>query len=1429
MSHLKLLALSMEAPKLFRAIADFQSDDPEDLSFKAGQTIVVTDQGQGRESWWEGEINGETGAFPGTYVEPLSKFVSQMAIQGVTSDDDHPANDNKTQTHLEVKEIEDLSRHATPALRTADKSVVFKNRSVSFDLDNTTVRETYSNTEYDRSGDFNPDISHQEWIKEEAAEKLRMLEDRWSVLETTLPPGKECEERIAYNKKLEEEEKQKKEQEETRLRIRREMKLKLQQRRQKRDEENISAVSGPISADGPPSKPSRAERLRRLQEARAQKQKMPLHEANVAEYEEEHRERDAFDVCASSEDATSDKIGQFTIVRGSALASTSTIDNADSEEAMSTSQQGTGTEYTSEERLKCSEMTPLDAAIAKLNDEINSLSQKDDDGITGFERGFMQLDREDRKMFRQRKTSAGSARPELNRYTDIIPYDATRVVLGTSSTSEDYINASHIRGLLPGAPHYIAAQGPLPASVPHFWKMVAQERVRVIVMVTGLVESSKSKCEKYWPDRGQVLAFENSTQGLAVKVFCEEEEQCPSWTKRTFTVTQPQNEELVSLVVTQFHFTSWPDRGVPDNPVVFLSFIHAVMGAQNDAQLVSRNESEEHLPPMIIHCSAGVGRSGVFILVYSMLTYLPYVSKGGRHILNIFETIQRMRKYRRYFVQTLDQYQFCYHTILHAAKFYRDGSNRLKRQREASGDLQQKSLSLKEDPSFNNSSDGYQFQINSANDDCIEPAKTKVHNRLTSTKAWFYPTFSGDNAEQLLLRMQPAQDGLFLVHQQDQPKSSALAIAFILDGTVHHCNIIQDDLGFLSVTSNGWPNATNLDGLIHKLSQPEALSNFPVQLNPVFSIEVAPPLCPPDTYANSPESTSNDTLKASNLMSRETASASPSPITVELSHDSENSLRKKSTLRSRMKSFTKKLAPRKVKITDELPLCSMLSSLSLPTFGNADQDKELIRDTSELQRLMRMAQFSPPDPKILNSPFKSDGDTFELTSRSVLLSFLNGVYNEVSRQHRGNAVYKRREPIHAPNTLMHGEYSFLFMDIDDRAWVFFLPNAGPVACSQSFSNDPVATVGEWLLVTSRKELVVEDFLHFQRLESLPDQLKVRRRTGNEDIAAFRSEIESLRSRLREATEREHLATQIIQSQKTVLQEQLVQSQEREKALALRLLDLQEMVATKLGMKSLDQLQETAAATSTSGNFNIDESATLEQNLRLQHDAHESNTVYISSSNNNAQHTQSGRMLTLDKSLDLSNIESRHGLGSDEEDTAAIEDAKLIEARRQASTVADLFEMECASTQQESTRRGLPDGALWDEIDELDLINESSDKNKTTHNNYLSQVQDEEDDDADDDDVTICGDEIVPFPKPREYIALRDFHATKPDELSFSKGQTITVQARQGHLFLGELFGNKGRFDMSLVEKRSRILDKILCIHHHLTSTVPLDLQFSITQ
>lgn len=131
-------------------------------------------------------------------------------------------------------------------------------------------------------------------------------------------------------------------------------------------------------------------------------------------------------------------------------------------------------------------------------------------------------------------------------------------------------------------------------------------------------------------------------------------------TKRTFTVTQPQNEELVSLVVTQFHFTSWPDRGVPDNPVVFLSFIHAVMGAQNDAQLVSRNESEEHLPPMIIHCSAGVGRSGVFILVYSMLTYLPYVSKGGRHILNIFETIQRMRKYRRYFVQTLDQVSLYY-------------------------------------------------------------------------------------------------------------------------------------------------------------------------------------------------------------------------------------------------------------------------------------------------------------------------------------------------------------------------------------------------------------------------------------------------------------------------------------------------------------------------------------------------------------------------------------------------------------------------------------------------------------------------------------------------------------------------------------------------------------------------------------------------
>lgn len=178
------------------------------------------------------------------------------------------------------------------------------------------------------------------------------------------------------------------------------------------------------------------------------------------------------------------------------------------------------------------EESPLEKAIASLEATIAELGDVDERGGTGFHREFLVLDREDRARFKSEPTAAGRRHEDHNRYGDIVPYDNTRVVLGYPGEvdeNDDYINASHMNGLLPGSPNFICAQGPNENSIGHFWKMVAQQRVRVIVMVTNLVEKGREKCEQYWPDLNQSKSFGRNGAGSAVQVFCKEENKSQGW------------------------------------------------------------------------------------------------------------------------------------------------------------------------------------------------------------------------------------------------------------------------------------------------------------------------------------------------------------------------------------------------------------------------------------------------------------------------------------------------------------------------------------------------------------------------------------------------------------------------------------------------------------------------------------------------------------------------------------------------------------------------------------------------------------------------------------------------------------------------------------------------------------------------------------
>ncbi|MEQ2170068.1 hypothetical protein GOODEAATRI_031538, partial [Goodea atripinnis] len=219
---------------------------------------------------------------------------------------------------------------------------------------------------------------------------------------------------------------------------------------------------------------------------------------------------------------------------------------------------------------------------------------------------------------------------EKNRF-NILPYDWCRVKLNRSTHNEssDYINASYIPGYNSNR-EYIATQGPLPSTVSDFWRMVWEEKVKRIVMVTNHIEAGRKKCEKYWPeDMKQCVYGEVLVTGTS-------EIKEPNWTLREFRVKHKNTSE--ERTVKHFHFTVWPDRGVPQSTEVLIRF----------RGLMRRHiESEGSEAPTVVHCSDGVGRTGTFIALDVLLQQLEKEQAVG-----IKEFLHKMRLHRSHMVQT---------------------------------------------------------------------------------------------------------------------------------------------------------------------------------------------------------------------------------------------------------------------------------------------------------------------------------------------------------------------------------------------------------------------------------------------------------------------------------------------------------------------------------------------------------------------------------------------------------------------------------------------------------------------------------------------------------------------------------------------------------------------------------------------------------
>ncbi|XP_022621877.1 tyrosine-protein phosphatase non-receptor type 3-like isoform X1 [Seriola dumerili] len=238
---------------------------------------------------------------------------------------------------------------------------------------------------------------------------------------------------------------------------------------------------------------------------------------------------------------------------------------------------------------------------------------------------------------------------DKNRYKDVLPYDTTRVVL---QGQEDYINASHITVAPPVSGvclRYVAAQGPLPQTCTHFWQTVWEQKTHTIIMLTTLTERGRTKCHQYWPHPPEVKDYGH------MRVKCHSEECNLAYVTRQFTLTHTQRGE--ERAVTHLQYVAWPDHGVPDDPSDFLLFINSVR---------ERRRGEE---PLMVHCSAGIGRTGVLITMETALSLL----EKGRPVFPL-DIVKTLRDQRAMMVQTTCQFQFVCEAILRVYKEKQGGS-----------------------------------------------------------------------------------------------------------------------------------------------------------------------------------------------------------------------------------------------------------------------------------------------------------------------------------------------------------------------------------------------------------------------------------------------------------------------------------------------------------------------------------------------------------------------------------------------------------------------------------------------------------------------------------------------------------------------------------------------------------------------------------
>uniref|UniRef100_A0A4W6DK16 Receptor-type tyrosine-protein phosphatase epsilon n=1 Tax=Lates calcarifer TaxID=8187 RepID=A0A4W6DK16_LATCA len=269
----------------------------------------------------------------------------------------------------------------------------------------------------------------------------------------------------------------------------------------------------------------------------------------------------------------------------------------------------------------------------------------------GLEEEFRKLTNV-RIMKENMRTGNLPANMKKNRVLQIIPYDFNRVILSVKRGQEftDYINASFIDGYRQ-KDYFIATQGPLSHTVEDFWRMVWEWRCHSIVMLTELKEREQEKCFQYWPSEGSVT-FGDYTVELTGDTLCE------TFTLKDMVLTY--RPEKQSQHVRHFHFHGWPEIGIPAEGRGMIDIIAAVQ----------RQQQQSGNRPIIVHCSAGAGRTGTFIALSNILERVK-----AEGLLDVFQTVKSLRMQRPHMVQTVEQYDFCYRVVQDFVDIFSDYAN----------------------------------------------------------------------------------------------------------------------------------------------------------------------------------------------------------------------------------------------------------------------------------------------------------------------------------------------------------------------------------------------------------------------------------------------------------------------------------------------------------------------------------------------------------------------------------------------------------------------------------------------------------------------------------------------------------------------------------------------------------------------------------